>query len=388
MVTINPSRKHGVASIESVRGRLRISIPRACFGGQQKYLTLGLSDTPKNREIANCKLESLQSDINLGHFDPTLERYKPQTKQQDYLKLIEKSRDTISLTQLWQEYLVYLKPIRKPTTMAYLEETISYHINKCPIVSPFEALAIRSWLLEVTTPSMTKRVLTQLNAACNWAISNRKLSSTLSPFAGMAKEFKHRYEETGEPNAFTFEERDRILYAFKNHKIKGYSYSHYTPFVDFMFLTGCRPSEAIGLKWEDIDPSYRFITFDGGIVYSHKKKISTRGQGGKNNRKRKFPCNEMVRDLLMSLPKTHSFVFPSVKGKIINYNDFSRRAWNAIVDPIKPNTTPYSCRDTFITEQIAKGVSAAIIAKWVDDSVRVIEKHYLDMTAIEHILPQ
>jgi integrase len=153
-----------------------------------------------------------------------------------------------------------------------------------------------------------------------------------------------------------------------------------------MFLTGCRPSEAIGLTWDNIDPDYRFVFLRGGIVFTGNKKILTKNS--KNKKVRKFPCNIRLRELLQSLDRSHTFVFPSPKGKSINYSNFSRRAWDAIVNPIKSGTTPYSCRDTFVTEQISKGVSASILAKWIDSSVRMIEKHYLDMASIEHILPQ
>jgi hypothetical protein len=42
--------------------RLRIYIPRKCFGGQHKYLSLGLADTPKNRIEAEKTLRAIQSD--------------------------------------------------------------------------------------------------------------------------------------------------------------------------------------------------------------------------------------------------------------------------------------------------------------------------------------
>jgi integrase len=47
------------------------------------------------------------------------------------------------------------------------------------------------------------------------------------------------------------------------------------------------------------------------------------------------------------------------------------------------NTTPYSCRDTFITEQIAKGTPVAIVARWVDNSPEIIDKRYFDISAVQ-----
>jgi integrase len=387
MVAINLSRKHGIASLESFRDRLRICIPRSCFGGKQKYLTLGLSDTPKNRALAQSTLDAMQSDINLGTFDITLERYKPKVKQQSYLKAVSELHPQMKLSELWESYLKYLTPIRKASTMHYLKVGLTPNILACPIQSPYKAVEIRDWLLSRTTPSMTKRILTQLNAAFNWGLKHKNLTGTISPFEGMAKEFKHRYEQESNANAFTLEERDRIIEAYKKHKINGCSYSYYASFVEFLFLTGCRPNEAVGLEWKDIDSSSRFISFNGGIYCANGKAVSSKGQGSKNNKFRTFPCNEKLRNLLESLPKTNALVFPSPKGKAINYNNFSKKPWHTIVDPIKLNTTPYSCRDTFITEQIAKGVNIGTLSKWTDNSVQTIEKYYLDINSMNHILP-
>jgi integrase len=385
MVTVNLSKKHGIAALESFRGRLRIRFPRANFGGEQKYLSLGLHDTPANREIANRKLQYIQSEIDDGKFDPTLERYQPQSKQQAYLKVVSSTNPQITVKELWHSYLAYIAATRKQSTLLYLDR-ISLKVDECPYQSPFQALEIRDWLLSITTQSMTKRVLVQLNAACKWAIKHKKINVAASPFEGMPQEFKHNYELEANPCAFPSEMRSRIIEAFKTHQGKGFSYRCYAPFVEFLFLTGCRPSEGIGLEWKDIDPDYRFINFDGGIVCTGNKMIVTKGS--KNNKSRRFPINERLRVLLQSLERTHSLVFPSPKCCAINYSNFSKRAWNAIVDPITMGTTPYSCRDTFITEQIAKGVGAPIIAKWIDSSVKMIEKHYLDMNSIDHILPQ
>lgn len=56
---------------------------------------------------------------------------------------------------------------------------------------------------------------------------------------------------------FTEQEREAIIEAFRfNRFISNYSTfkrSHYTDFTEFLFLTGYRPSEAIGLQRKHID---------------------------------------------------------------------------------------------------------------------------------------
>jgi integrase len=39
----------GSVTVEEVRGKLRLHLPRSVYGGKNKYLSLGLDDTPGNR---------------------------------------------------------------------------------------------------------------------------------------------------------------------------------------------------------------------------------------------------------------------------------------------------------------------------------------------------
>jgi integrase len=171
--------------------------------------------------------------------------------------------------------------------------------------------------------------------------------------------------------------------------------------VQFWLLTGCRPSEAVGLRWRDIAPDFSHIVFNGSIQHPSGKE--TRVDGSKNNKRRKFPCNQELVRLLkgikpQNLTDKDRLVFPSpIKGGAINYNNFTKQVWHKLVDPITEKTrqheqdckttTPYSCRDTFISEQVGKGVPSAVVAKWCDTSERVINSVYLDGKILEHLRP-
>ncbi|WP_107670949.1 tyrosine-type recombinase/integrase [Cyanothece sp. BG0011] len=387
----------GQCTLGVQREKLIIVFSRTLFGGKQKTLSLNLSDTPANRTIAFNKLRAIQNDIDLGRFDATLEQYKPQVKQKDYLQLVSDLYPDISLLSLWEKYFEYKRLSLKETTIHYLKTSVENYLKKSGIKSPYEALELREWLITHTTQSMAKRVLTHINAAFKWGLKH-KLVKGLNPYEGMANELVHNYQVETKPNAFTPKEKEAVINAFLNHKgnwnkrgYTGYSYRHYANFVKFLFFTGCRPNEAIGLRWGDISTDFKKITFDGGI-YQLTNGKAVRTKHSKNNRKREFPCNLELQEILSSIkPKEvneDDLIFLSPKGKNINYGNFSSNAWKRLVDPIKPNTTPYCCRDTFITEQIAKGVNPAIVAKWCDSSTATIEKHYFDSLNISHILPQ
>lgn len=123
-IEIDSNGKHGQCSLATQRGKLFIRLPRKCFGGKQKALPTGLVDTPANRAIAINKLKAIQNDIDLGHFDPTLERYKPQTQKQDYLKSVTTLYPETDLLNLWGQYFEYKKPSLKETTVHYLKTSV------------------------------------------------------------------------------------------------------------------------------------------------------------------------------------------------------------------------------------------------------------------------
>jgi integrase len=366
----------GSIAVVVVRGRVRLRFPRTWYAGKQKYLSLGLPDTRDNRLYGGNLAREIEWDRLKGKFDPSFVKY---------LEVTSEPQPSLTLAQLWAEYCQYKSKSLKPASMHYLVNAIGVHVNRCPHQGIDKALEVRTWLLEHTTAGMTRRVLSSLATVTKWGIKHQKVPTIYNPFLGMAEEIRIE-KEISNANAFSAEERDRIIAAFEESP----DYHHYAPLVKFWFMTGCRPSEGIGLEWAQIDRDCSKILFDRSIVKIGKTTV--RNRLSKNNRKRTFPCQQALQDFLLELRARRNskidLVFPSKKGKPIDYMNFSSRAWDKIVDPIIDRaTTPYSCRDTFITDQIGKGVSVAIIAKWVDNSVEMIEKHYFDVSAISHIKP-
>jgi integrase len=98
--------------------------------------------------------------------------------------------------------------------------------------------------------------------------------------------------EEEEINPFTREERDRIVAAFKANRY----YSYYAPLMEFLFFTGCRPSEAIALQWKHIGS--KVITFKQAVVYDGRKLVPK--EGLKTQKLRRFPVNAQLTELLNS----------------------------------------------------------------------------------------
>jgi len=72
----------GTAQVQKNGKYLRIQLPRNLYSGKQKYLNLGLIDTPDNRIVASAKLLEIQRDIDYEEFDASLDKYRPLAKKQ------------------------------------------------------------------------------------------------------------------------------------------------------------------------------------------------------------------------------------------------------------------------------------------------------------------
>jgi integrase len=389
MYTHTPTGKatKGSVTVETFQGRLRLRLPRQVFNGKQKYLTLGLPDTDVNRRIAAAKATMIESDIALERFDYTLVKYgKPAPTQLTVVESIKPS--TMTIPELWARYFESKRSKIKAKTIEKYENFASLFL-KLEDVPLDDALAVQKRLEEVTTISRTRDSLMYLSSACQWGMKHKLVNA--DPFSGMSKELpKHRYMTDPTPNAFTEEERDRIIELFRNDKRKGMNYRPYASFVEFLFLIGCRPSEAVGLCWKHVSKDCGTIHFEESLVQVRNKRVKS--QGSKTNRTRKLAISPRLQALMKSIrpevPEPEALVFPSPDGDSINYRNFSRRAWKAIVDPIKPATTPYCCRDTFITLQLLKGVPSAVIAKWCDTSTEMIDRNYADKLKLTQLRPQ
>lgn len=369
----------GSVGVESFQGRLRLRLPRQLYDGKQKYLTIGLDDNKINRRIAESKAAEIEKDIVLDVFDYSLVKYKPSNT----LSITPK----VDLNILWNKYVEYKSHIVQLTTVKITYRRINNHILSFPTTDCNDATAIRDWLLDNKTVDTTKRVLTHLSACCDWGVDNGMLVNNL--FKGLAAKLKTTNINYNNIDPFSVDERDAIIAAFENHK----HYNYYTSFVKFLFLTGARTSEVIGLQWKHISSDCKQILFSESINSQYKIRKDT-----KNHKSRKFPCNDKLRNLLLDIrPNEYNLddlVFTDSKGKLINSNVFLTRVWkgytncrdnyivgivNQLVSEgkVKRYRPQYNTRHTFITMAIESNMPINQVAKLVGNSVEVISNHYL-----------
>lgn len=384
MNTTQTKAAKGTVGVESFRGKIRLRLPRS-IETNNRYISTGLQDTPENRKKAQKIAWQIEDDISSGTFDSTLATYKPQ----HHLTVVQaiKAQPALSLSELWEQYTEYRKPLIAETTLKIQYAAVRNHIAKLPTKTLSDAVQIRDFLVGKLSNDAARRTLTQISACCDWGVDSCLISS--NPFHGMAQKIKVVKNETDIIDPFTAEERDIIIKAFEEHSL----YSYYVPFVKFLFMTGCRTGEAVGLQWKHISADCRTITFSESV--STQLKIR---KDCKTHQSRKFPCNASLQALLLSIkPNTcnpEALVFPSKKGGVIRSGHFIDSAWKGRSDrndgivtklvkegKISRYRTQYNTRHTFITQCLEAGVSVVQVAKWAGNSPEIIMKHYAGITA-------
>jgi integrase len=308
------------------------------------------------------------------NFDPTLDKYKRDALKPD--SEIQPN-DDISIARLWEQYTNYKRPQLAPSTIAKDFDRVAVFIARFPVTSLNGAVAVRDYLNSNTTPNSTKRVLTQLNACCAWAVKSKLIA--VNPFIGMAAGIKApRSKSDGEDiDPFTPDERDRIIQALKALN------SEYAALVEFMFRTGCRPSEAVAIQWRHISHDFKTITFEQAVTTSEDGLVVK--QGLKTQQRRIFPCGKDLTTFLKSIASEQidreQFIFKSQKGKFIDFHNFSNRIWHPTLTILGiKQRNPYQMRHTFITFCINSGMNAKDVARLVGNSAEIIFKHYMGGT--------
>lgn len=351
----------GSVVVCSLRGRLRLQLPREVFRGRQVYFSLGLADTAANRAIARERAAQIERDILLREFDPTLAKYKRPAYDPPQHH---------DLGEIFEAYYQHKLPqIAKSSKRNY--STVTKRIAAAPSRRLADAPKFKNWLLENYSPDAVRRTLAKISAACDWAIEQGMIA--VNPFEGM----KPPKQPKRSINPFTAAERDAIIEAFALNETA----RHYTNFVKFLFYTGCRPSEAIALQKQHFSRGMDNITFSESLTEGERKATKT-------GVTRKFPINDQLAGILteqLKICKDNSYpIFPSKKERPIDLSHFTSRYWQKVVKTLNfKYRGVYHCRHTFITLALEAGVPIQQIAYWVGNSPDVILKHYAGLTRSE-----
>lgn len=253
---------------------------------------------------------------------------------------------------------------------------------------------VLQWLLEGKRSARTAKARFKLIvAAVDWASKNDRLPrqlgqkwrDCLSSLNGKLKaDKKANQTEASESeqetiDTFSVKEVETILTALQTESHSRYKGKHcqYYNYVKFLWLTGCRPSEAIALKWENVDLTGKTkkLKFCEGEVMASGKLIKKKGT--KTVPFRFFNINTELYELFSSLPRTSEYVFVNDKNEPIAQHALNR-VWQRLLPKLEIRyRIPYQLRHSMISYHANNGFPIPQLAKLVGNSEKVITEHYL-----------
>lgn len=198
----------------------------------------------------------------------------------------------------------------------------------------------------------------------HWLKTNRGLSNstiqrylnTLKVVSFYFKEIKVKIEFKPLPKPFTVDEVKAIINWFENSKY----YKHYADYVKFLFWTGTRTSEAIGIQWKHIDFNRNLLFIYESLGRNENSSSKRVRKVTKTNKMREFPLGNGLLQMLKkryeeSDKNAESLVFPSPNGKPIDDHNFSQRIWAKCLKELGIEHRPqYNTRHTFISHFLEK----------------------------------
>lgn len=372
----------GSVVVESFKDRLRL---RWRVAGKRYCLSLGLPDTQESRMLAELKARQIELDAISGNFDTTLTKYKPQSLAEKPVN----DAQLLTCAELFQQFMEYKAQSLHPrsldrykTTLKYLHQFYYREDAMRKLLAAQNAIAIgeshaeqfNAWLKTKNAERARKERLILLNACWNWGKTKGIVET--NPWLDLQKQVESAPKQP--PKPFTPEEVKAILAAFKTHP----QYKHYADFVEFLFLTGVRTTEAIALRWMHISSGMSSIWLGESI---------SRGVH-QTNKARSIPLNDRIRLLLQTRqPASYSpddLIFPSPEGLPIDDRNFRNRAWVKMlelagVEYRKPSNT----RHTFICTCLSAGINPAVVAQITGCDLQSLDRDYAEYIPSVATLP-
>jgi integrase len=349
----------GMVALESVNGRLRL---RWSYQGERYCLALGLPDTQINIVVAEGKAKIIEGDLATGNFDKTLDKYKPQSRKLSQVKVTEvfKQFAVHRGKAIFESSQVKYKALARSLQDFFADQTASS-------VDEAKADQFRLWLSQKLAPVTLKERLTLMNSCWQWATDHHIV--TCNPWEEILGRVKVPPQQKARP--FTKSEMQAIVAGFRSDRY----YAYYGDFVEFLFATGCRTGEAIGLRWRHLSEDCSKVWIGESVSRGVRKATKT-------NRARQFRLTARLQALLLKRRppdfQPDGLVFPSRRGKgALDDHNFRNRAWVSVLKRLGIEyRKPYTTRSSMISHSLAKGVSPVTIAEMVGHDPEVLFKHY------------
>jgi len=344
---------------------------RLFWNGMRSWEGTGLEDTPENRELVEAQgvlisrhirkktfnyLEWFPEGNKADQFRPNQE--EPKTVGEDYAEWIERKKPPFVRPALERDYRQqfnhYILPKFQDTKLSDIDFTLledfRIYLNEERGLSPKSCRNIIDGTFRAMMRDARKRPQCGLDK---------------DPFADL------EWPRISQPKPAPFldEERDKIIRYFREKNC------FYYLFVFTQFWTGMRPSEALALRWGDIDLKAGKASITKSRYYGAENPTKTAAS------ERDVNLLPMVVDALKAIKPLHvtegEYVFKNQEGSPINEDKWRKKHWYRAlrVLGIRPRKF-YATKHTYISVALSAGVNIKWLAEQCGTSVAMIEKHY------------
>jgi integrase len=334
----------------------------------------GKWEIKRDRQLVVAIAVKIENDMLAGIFDPTLEKYRHKPAGDAGCSQIAVS-SPVSM-QTWLDLCDdWIKELSLPAhTAADHYQALRRQIEKSgnPPVSEID------WFLDARLATSTfNRRLSMLRSLVRWCRNKQKID--FDPLSNVAHrkaiiEEQQRQEENCRP--FDNNEITRIVELFR-HK-----HPTYAPFVEFMFFTGVRTGEAVGLLWRHVDFSKKLISIKQSVTRERGKYKKVISQPKTRQSIRTLRMSDRVFNLLVLIEPQNAnpaeFVFKSPTGCVIDHGRFRTCYWKPVLAELGiPYRKPYATRHTLLSEALEQGLSVPQVAQIAGHKDgRMILQHY------------
>ena len=379
------SSKYSV-KIENDKGWLRI---RFTHQHKRYAFAIGLPDTQLNRRVAADKAHKIELDILSDNFDPTLEKYKPRRDNQKssgnllaandiFPQFIEDRAKTVSTPRSLEKYQLVFKHLQS-FVIKNGSQTVSLAAIPLNNWNPIYAQEFYEYLANKLSVTSLRQYLVCLSAIWKWGIAQNIIEQ-----ADVWRSLINRVKVPPKPmpKPFTHDEIHKIINGFENSP----HYSHYTDFVVFLFGTGCRIGEAIGLRWKHINDDCSTVWIGESLSRGIRKATKT-------NRARTITLTPKLQKMLqrrrLDCFNLDDLVFALPNGNPIDDHNFRNRAWKTTLNEVEVEyRKPYNTRHTLISHALDQGMSPVTVAQLTGHNVQTLYENYAGNVNSRPLLPE
>jgi len=283
-----------------------------------------------------------------------------------------------SLVEIWDAWVADLD--LPPQTKAG-----HYHFMRRQIVKAGNPLSLdTAWFTASTlAPASYNSRLWLLKKMSAWAVVGNLLST--NPWL----KIKQRKKAKEVIRPFSQEETTKIIVGFEE------AYPAWAPFAKFLFLSGCRMSEAIGLQWKHVDFRRQEICICESLPLLPLSNYERERKSTKTGSVRFLEVNAELAKLLEQVkpasakPDELVFTNPTQTNHVDSHN-FRNRWIKVLKDADIPYRRPHIIRHSFASHAIEQGIPLTGVAYLLGHSdtrmVATTYGHLINRPSLPNIL--